>query len=333
MRASRLLSMLLLLQSRGQMTAEDLAAELEVSVRTVYRDIDSLSAAGVPVYAVRGRAGGYRMLDGYRTRLTGLTADEAETLFLSGVPGAAAELGLGSLLAAAQLKILAALPPTLRDRAERSRERFHLDSPGWVGDAEQPPFLTAIARAVWNQHPLEVRYRRWGGEVMRRLDPLGLVLKGSSWYLVAQVDAQIRTYRVSRVLEMTTLDQPFERPTAFDLVAYWEAWSRDFQRRLHREEATVRFSPRAMSRLAYVFGPAVARQMVAGASAPDADGWIAMTLPIESIDHAPSTILQFGTDAEVVAPRALRDLMARITDALRAVYQRRTDDGEPAGVG
>ncbi|MDQ3467960.1 MAG: YafY family transcriptional regulator [Chloroflexota bacterium] len=329
MRASRLLSMLLLLQSRGQMTAEDLAAELEVSVRTIYRDIDSLSAAGIPVYAMRGRAGGYRMLDGYRTHLTGLTSDEAATLFLSGVPGAAAELGLGSLLAAAQLKLLAALPPTLRDRADRSRERFHLDSPGWFHDSEQPPFLIAIAQAVWRQLPLAVRYRRWGGEVKRRLEPLGLVLKGGAWYLVARADTQVRTYRVSRVLEVTTLDDRFERPLDFDLVGYWETWSRDFQRRLHRDEATVRFSPRAISRLAYVFGSTVAREMVAGASVVDADAWTTMTLPIESIDHAPSTILQFGTDAEVVAPPALRELMAKITGALFAVYQRPAADEEP----
>ncbi|MEA2513935.1 MAG: hypothetical protein QOJ59_3422, partial [Thermomicrobiales bacterium] len=228
MRASRLLSILLLLQTRGRMTAQALADELEVSVRTVYRDVDSLSAAGVPVYGDRGPDGGYQLLDGYRTRLTGLTADEAESLFLAGVPGPAAELGLGTVLAAAQLKLMAALPPELRSRAGRIRERFHLDAPGWFQDAEQPPYLAAVADAVWNQKRLRVRYQRWGGEVERALDPLGLVLKGGAWYLVGAVAGQERTYRISRILELETLDERCERPEGFDLVGYWTTWSEQF---------------------------------------------------------------------------------------------------------
>jgi predicted DNA-binding transcriptional regulator YafY len=159
-RASRLVSLLLLLQARGRLTADQLAEELEVSVRTIYRDVQSLHAAGVPLYGEAGDGGGYRLLDGYRTRLTGLTAGEAETVFLAGLPTAAAELGLGAALATAELKLQAALPAGLRERAARVRDRFHLDAPGWYYDGDSSPHLAAVADAVWNQRRVEVRYRR-----------------------------------------------------------------------------------------------------------------------------------------------------------------------------
>ncbi len=202
MRASRLVRVLLLLQARGRRTAAELAAELDVSVRTVYRDVESLSAAGVPVYADRGPAGGYRLVDGYRTRLTGMTAGEAESLFLAGMPGPAAELGLGTVLAAAELKLLAALPPELRSRAVRVRERFHMDAPGWFREADEVPWLAAVADAVWNQHALRVHYRRWGAqEVTRVIEPLGIVLKAGTWYLVAApASSGARAFRPARRL-------------------------------------------------------------------------------------------------------------------------------------
>src|ERR671915_509493 len=158
MRASRLVNLLLLLQTRGQMTARELSRELEVSERTIYRDVDALSASGVPIYAERGPLGGVRLVEGYRTRLTGMTADEAEALFLSGLPGPAAELGLGTVVAAAQLKVLAALPPELRNRASRITERFHIDAPGWFKQAEPVPHLATLADAVWETVRVEVDY-------------------------------------------------------------------------------------------------------------------------------------------------------------------------------
>lgn len=325
MRASRLLSLLLLLQTRGRMTARELADELEVSVRTVYRDVESLSAAGVPVYADRGPAGGYQLLGGYRTRLTGLTTAEAESLFLAGTPGAAAELGLGTVLAAAQLKLLAALPPELRDRAGRVRERFYLDVPGWFRDIEHPRFLAAVAEAVWSQRAIEVRYRRWGPkEVTRRLEPLGLILKAGVWYLAASAasgqEAQVRTYRVARILDLAATSEEFDRPADFDLAAYWRSWADGYRERLYRTEAKVRLSPRALDLLGYFMGPVVARAARETAGPPDEDGWVRAVLPIESVTLATWELLRCGADLEVLGPPELRDRMAEVVAELTEMY-------------
>lgn len=321
MRASRLLSLLLILQTRGRVTAQALAEELEVSVRTVYRDVESLGAAGVPVYGDRGPSGGYQLLDGYRTRLTGLTEEEAGSIFLAGMPGPAAELGLGSVLAAAELKLLAALPPELRSRAGRIRERFHLDAPGWFRDAERPEHLAAVADAVWNQRRIAIHYRRWGGEVTRTVEPLGLVLKGGIWYLVARVAGSARTYRAGRILTLEVLDERFERPEGFDLAAYWEAWLPQFQARLHRDTARLRLAPGALEWLPHLFDPVAARRAVESAGPPDEHGRREVTLPIESVRHAARDLLRLGADAEVLGPPELRRQMAETAAALDAIYR------------
>lgn len=320
MRAGRLLSILLFLQTRGQMTAQELAGELEVSVRTIYRDVESLSAAGVPVYADRGPAGGYRLLNGYRTRLTGMTTEEAESLFLAGMPGQAAELGLGSVLAAAQLKLLAALPPELRERAGSIRERFLLDAPGWFKEQETPPHLATVAGAVWNQRRVAVRYRRWNNsEVDRMLEPLGLVLKNAVWYLIAAGSGDARTYRVSRILDLELLDDRFERPEGFDLAAHWEIASQRVQETLWRGEAVVRLSPHGL-RMAFLLGPVVSRALQDAVPEADEHGWVTVTLPIETNQHALHAILQLGPDAEVLEPLELREMFARAAAGLARMY-------------
>lgn len=333
MRAGRLLSLLLILQTRGRMTAQALADELEVSVRTIYRDVESLGEAGVPVYGDRGPSGGYQLLDGYRTRLTGLTGDEAGSLFLAGMPGPAAELGLGTVLAAAELKLLAALPPELRSRAGRIRERFHLDAPGWFRDAERPEHIAAVADAVWNQRRIAIHYRRWGGEVRRTLEPLGLVLKGGIWYVVARVAGSVRTYRVSRILTLEVLEDRFERPDDFDLAAYWESWLPQFQARLHRDEARLRLSTEGLTRLPYVVDPYAARAAAERAGPPDEHGWREVTLPIESIRHAAHDLLRLGADAEVLTPPELRALVAASVAAMAALYAGRDAPYDRAGRG
>src|SRR5580692_10196173 len=233
MRASRLVSIILLLQARGRLTAAQLAEELEVSIRTVYRDVESLHTAGIPLYGDAGHRGGYQLLDGYRTRLTGLSADEAKALSLAGLPGPAAELGLGSVLTAAQLKIRAALPPALAEQVGQVQDRFHLDVSSWYGQTADVPFLPAVADAVWRGRVLQVRYRRWKAptDVDRRLEPYGLVLKGGRWYLVAGPGP--RTYRIDQVLALTVLDEECQVPDSFHLAGYWQAYQADFHARLH----------------------------------------------------------------------------------------------------
>ena len=220
MRASRLLSILMVLQTRGRVTAEALAAEFEVSVRTIYRDIEQLSAADVPVYADRGPNGGFQLLDGYRTKLTGLSPAEAETLFLAGLPGPAAELGIADVLTTAQLKLTAALPERARATANRVAARFHLDPVGWFRSAGEAQLLPAIAHAVWDERCLDVRYQGRTGTAIHKLQPLGLVLKAGIWYLVAGGSDRPRTYRVSNILEITVRDERFERPKDFDLDSH-----------------------------------------------------------------------------------------------------------------
>ncbi|MGR3868620.1 helix-turn-helix transcriptional regulator [Streptomyces graminifolii] len=328
MKSSRLVSILLLLQTRGRMTAAQLAEALEVSVRTVYRDVEALGAAGVPLYGDAGHAGGYRLLDGYRTRLTGLTTDEAEALFLAGAPGPAAELGLGPVLAAAQLKVRAALPAELREHVDRISGRFHLDAPGWYADADETPFLHTVADAVWNNRVLYAIYRRWREptDVRRRLEPYGLVLKAGRWYVVAGPGP--RTFRVDQILELTPADptssgpsdsyEEFVRPEGFDLAAYWTAHQRDFHDRLYRGEAVVRLAP----------GVTLARAVPVNGRT-ESDGWTLMSVPIESVEHAHGEFLRLGTDIEVLAPPELRDRIARTVAQLTERYGNLlTDSGD-----
>ncbi|WP_216214331.1 helix-turn-helix transcriptional regulator [Amycolatopsis aidingensis] len=320
MRASRLLSVLLLLQNRGRMTADELAAELEVSVRTVYRDLDALSGAGVPVYADRGRTGGYQLAAGYRTRLTGLTEQEAQSLSLAGLPVAAAELGLGTVLTTAQLKLHAALPGELHPRAGKIAERFHLDVPGWHRDIESLPHLPALAEAVWQSSRIMVRYRKWGSrEVSRTLDPLGLILKGGSWYLAARCAGTDRTYRVSRMLELTDLGERFDRPADFDLARYWREWSEQFERRLYSRIAVVRMSPLAQDLVPFYCGTVGVRALHAATGPPDEHGWLRVDLPVEPTRAAVGELLRFGQELEVLEPEDLRE---QVAEAARKVVGR-----------
>jgi predicted DNA-binding transcriptional regulator YafY len=313
MRASRLVSIILLLQARGRLTAAQLAKELEVSVRTVYRDVESLHAAGIPLYGDAGHRGGYQLLDGYRTQLTGLSAEEAKALSLSGLPGPAAELGLGSVLAAAQLKVQAALPPALAEQLGATAKKFHLDAIGWYAQAEDTPFLSAVADAVWRSAALRVRYRRWKAptDVDRRLEPYGLVLKAGRWYLVATPGP--RTYRVDQILDLAVLEESFTIPESFTLAGYWQSYTAEFLAGLHQADALVRLSRVAASGLTGRDADALA---ATGVQEPD--GWTRAVLPIESVDLAISRFLT--PDVEVLEPPDLRAQVAARARAIAALY-------------
>ena len=339
MRASRLVNLLLILQTRGGLTAGELAEELEVSVRTIHRDVDALSAAGVPIFAERGPHGGIRLVDGYRTRLTGMTADEAEALFLSGLPGPAAELGLGTVVAAARLKVLAALPAELRGRASRLVERFHLDAAGWFQAGEAVPHLATVAEAVWEGKPLRIEYRRERMPVARDLGPLGVVLKGGVWYLVATTDGQIRTYRVSRIVLASRMDGAFERPAGFDLAAYWAESSAAYERDSPRIAVVVRVAEDRVGALADAVGYAT----VEGAerlTEPDPDGWLRLRLELSWPDEAHLRLLAAGSSIEVLEPPEVRERLIASATRILARYDadgpadgRRTAARESAAVG
>lgn len=310
MRASRLVSLLLLLQARGGMSAAQLARELEVSVRTVHRDVDALAQSGVPIYADRGPHGGIRLVEGYRTRLTGMTAEEAEALFLSGIPGPAAELGLGTVVAAARLKVLAALPAELRGRATRLVERFHLDTAGWFQAGEEVPALADLADCVWEAERLEVDYERGDRVVTRVLEPLGLVLKGGVWYVVARVDGQIRTYRGSRIVRARRLGERFDRPGGFDLASFWTEASAAYERDAPRVTITLRIRPNRMDWLMEAIGPH-AVQAAEILDEPDPEGWTRLRVRLEWPQSAAAALVRVGGDCEVLEPVELREGIVR----------------------
>jgi predicted DNA-binding transcriptional regulator YafY len=311
-RASRLVQLLLVLQRRGRTTAVELASELEVSVRTVYRDVEALSASGVPIYGESGPGGGIELVGGYETRLTGLTGPEATALGLAGLPTAAADLGLGPVLVAAQSKVDAALPPELRARTARLRERFLVDVPGWFRAPEAVPSLAALAAALWDGKRVEIRYRRADRVVRRRLDPLGLVLKGSVWYLVAHARRPdgIRSYRVSRIVAVVARGEPATRPAGFDLATTWADIGRSFDHDLRRYVVHALVEGDQLWRLRHALPEPSGRQAIDTAGPPGSDGRRPVVIRTESLAVAHDELLRVGRALEVVDPPELRDELA-----------------------
>ncbi|MET9478171.1 helix-turn-helix transcriptional regulator [Streptomyces sp. NPDC002917] len=323
MRAARLIKMVLLLQSRPAMTAAELARQLEVSERTITRDAQALSEAGVPVYADRGRAGGYRLVGGYRTRLTGLARNEAEALFLSGLPSALREMGLEDAASAARLKVSAALLPSLRDASDTAAQRFHLDAPGWYQEPVTPELLPAVAEAVWDDRMVKARYRRGGpgSEVERELAPYGLVLKAGVWYVCARAGTDFRVYRIDRFAAVAVTDERFVRDEDFDLPGFWDERAAQFARSILRTEVTVRVSEAGVGRLPHLVDRSAALDALDAAGPPDADGWRTVVLPVESLDVAYSQLLALGPELEVLEPAALRTRFGVAAERLSDLYR------------
>ena len=318
MRASRLLSILITLQLRGRVSARELAARFEVSKRTIYRDVDELSAAGVPIYAERGAAGGFALLDGWRTQLTGMTPGEAEALAFAGLPATAAALGLGADAAAARLKVLAALPSTSSEGARRVAERFHLDPTPWHRRPATPlPFLRSLAQAVWDARRVRIDYESWNGASTRMVEPLGVVLKAGDWYFVARQRGRPAIHRLDKVTSLDLLPETFERPAGFDLAVAWREAVDRFEAGLRRSQAVLRAKPSALSRLDRL-GADMAEPLLA--AAPDADGVREAAVAIESVSHAASLLLGFADDIEVVSPAELREELRRRAAAVAALY-------------
>lgn len=317
----------MLLETQGRMSAQALADALEVSVRTLYRDVDQLSAAGVPIYAERGRNGGFALLPGWKTTLTGLTPSEAQAVFLSGLPGPAQDLGLGSDVEGARLKLLASLPASWRDDAQRVSTRLHLDPVDWYRESDPTPHLPTVAAAVWSGHQVAMRYESWSDTVQRTVSPLGLVLKAGVWYLVAlpsgpgkaPADGGPRTYRVSNILAAQVLDVPVRRPTRFDLPGYWAQSIQRFESGLYTGEAQLLATPAGLQGLR-LLSSAVARAVAAAPPPRRQDGRVAVTIPIESVEHACGQLLRLSPQVEVLRPAALRHALVDRVWATARLY-------------
>lgn len=313
MKAHRLLSILLQLQAHRRLTARELAERLEVSVRTVQRDMEALCAAGVPVFALRGAAGGWQLDEGWRTRVPGLEEPELQALLMA-QPGVLGDAHLARAAQGALDKLIAALPGALRERATSIRQRLHVDPIGWFGAPEDLTMLPVVQDAVAHDRKLAMCYRRAGKErVDRTVDPLGLVAKGGVWYLVADTPAGLRTYRVSRIERATLLDEPCRRPAQFDLATHWQSSTEEFRRSLERYEVILRLEPRAVASLRCW------RRIepVTGDGGGDADGWVTVRVGFEDEGQARFVVLGLGSRAEVLAPAELRD--AVVADLAAAV--------------
>jgi predicted DNA-binding transcriptional regulator YafY len=320
LRSERLLSILLLLQAHGRLPARALAERLEVSERTIHRDVEALSGAGVPVYAERGRLGGVALLPGYRTDVSGLTGVEAQALFIFAGRGTLADLGLERELKGALRKLMAALPAPQRPGAQQAQERVLVEPRGWMRRAEELPQLATIQAAVWTDRRLRLEYRNAGASESRPLtiDPYGLVSKGGTWYLVGALPGgEARLYRVSRVTAAEATDEPSQRPPNLDLEALWDQLRRGVEERGPAYPVRLRVRAERAEMLLRV----AASQLLAPPRRQGlADGWATLELDYIAAGAARASMLSFADDVEVLEPAELRGALRAAGEAVARLY-------------
>ena len=320
MRADRLISLLMLLQTNGRMRADELAERLEVSTRTIYRDLDALSASGVPVYAERGPQGGCMLMESYRTNLTGLNENEVRALFMFTVPGLLAELGADKDSEQAMLKLTASLPAPFQQDAKKVQERLLLDPSGWFQGEETVPYLPLLQEAVWTNRRVRINYRRGDGQWVKRLiDPYGLVAKASIWYVVCAIyHGSIMVYRVSRIMEAALTDTTFVRPENINLKSYWTNWRDQFEAKQEQFPVTLRILPGNETRMTQIFGDGIV-QLIAEAEKADTES-VVITLTFDTQASACQKLMGLGTAVEILSPNSLREEMSVTAVQLAQLY-------------
>jgi predicted DNA-binding transcriptional regulator YafY len=308
------------------MTAKALARQLEVSERTVYRDVDALSAAGVPIYGEPGREGGFALIDRYQTSLTGMTDGELHALFtfsipMLRVPAPLAELGMGQDLRSALLKLAASLPEDRRNLASLDSLRIHLDPSGWDPGKEPVPYLQTLYQAVQQERRVRIAYRPlFQVRLERFVEPYGLVAKAGAWYLVCRHGGRLRIQPVAGLMDVRLTEERFTRPPGFDLAVAWEDWCARRDRDMATFPVSARISPGLLPYLPMYFGPGI-HERVAQAGTPDDRGWITIELSFESLEAARDRLLSFGSAVEVIAPRALRASVRDYGEQIAELYR------------
>lgn len=324
MRADRLLAILLILQRGGRVTAGDLARRLEVSERTIYRDLEALGAAGVPVYAEPGRNGGIRMVEGYKTDLSALSVGEAELLPLLGLSDVFAGLDVGPSLRRTEHKVLMALPEDHRRRAEQSRRRIYVDLSRWWEHGEVVPHLPTVVEAVFAGRRLRIDYRRGGDQavVRRTLDPFGVVVQGGTWYLVARArKREVRTYRVSRILSTQLLDEHCDVPDDFDLPTFWATRKEEFHMTRTGYHVVARALPAAIRALKRGHH---AESLIVRDETAEGD-WKTIEFTFETRWAAFERLLGLGRHIVVLEPEELRTSIANVIGEMQRLYAARDD--------
>ncbi|UCE00914.1 MAG: WYL domain-containing protein [Chloroflexota bacterium] len=320
MRADRLLSILILLQNRGRLPARELAAELEVSERTIYRDMDALSSAGVPVYTERGPGGGCSLLESFRTDLTGLTRDEVRALFMLSIPTPLTELGVDQNLKAALLKLSAALPEVLRPEGARAHKRIHLDSSIWFHQRELTPHIHTIHQALWEDTELKLTIRlAFEARGDHLVEPYGLVAKANTWYLVCARQDFITVVPLPDVIHAESTGKKFVQPADFDLVEFWTAWCLRHEENRPIFPVQVAMSPDLFKMLTYFHDPILSTLNLD--EAVEVDGKLRLTLYFDTFEQARKRLLDFGGAVMIIAPESLRESVRDYADQIRKIYE------------